>query len=103
MSSYPDEEVECRASDSPDQRMRNLWASVLHEQLKAALDISWTGQGKNLRKADQWRAIGWMGSKDFYMVCALAGLDGDYILDGILPILAAQKTAALKTKKRRAA
>ena len=41
-----------------------LWRSVLHVAL-----------------VDERKNPGWVGSGDYYMVCALAGLDGEAVLD----------------------
>lgn len=53
----------------------NLWNAVL---LTAVLDA------KQPRDTlDRYKARKWIGSKDFYEVCALAGHDGDWLWDNL--------------------
>lgn len=64
--------------DSGDYRAcRELWAASLLHCLRAALGLesyndSYLGKGTMV-------GIGWIGSRDFHMVCALAGLDGSAV------------------------
>lgn len=62
------------------QACRALWCSVIREILDQALltRATWT-----VTHHDIDRSRAWFGSRDFYVCCALAGLDGDYILDGV--------------------
>jgi hypothetical protein len=58
---------------------RSLWAAVLAEQLRLATLPRPTHFDTEL---DIYRPRKWFGFRDFHMVCALAGLDGDWILKG---------------------
>jgi len=55
-----------------------LWCAVIEAQYDLALTPKWRD-----KRADILRARSWFGSRDFFMVCALAGLDGDWLLSGI--------------------
>lgn len=52
---------------------RSLWAAVLAEQLRLASLERPTNFDRDL---DIKTARRWIGSKDFHIVCALAGFDG---------------------------
>lgn len=59
---------------------RALWCAVIQEQLRLAL----LRRPSALDRAYEIRAArGWFGSRDFYQVCALAGLDGGWVLRGV--------------------
>ena len=53
---------------------QNLWVAVL---VQAMRDL-FHGAGQNA-DLDRFRVKNWLKSRDFHMVCALAGLDGEYI------------------------
>lgn len=62
-----------------------LWKAVLLEQLRLALTVGAYGGDGGVgysNPIEQARARDWFGSKDFYMTCALAGLEGDAVLQG---------------------
>jgi hypothetical protein len=54
-------------SDSPDRR---LWCAVL---------------GAALHDAARGKDSGWIGSRDFHMVCALAGIEADAVAERFDP------------------
>ena len=55
---------------------RALWCAVIEEQLVLAVSTRTIDHAYEIDSARQW-----FGSRDFFMVCALAGLDG--ALDGL--------------------
>lgn len=56
---------------------RQLWQSVL---LQAARDILRTATSKyGCDEADHRAALAWVGTRDFHLVCALAGMDGSAV------------------------
>ena len=57
---------------------RALWCAVIEEQLVLAVS---TRKKDHAREIDSARR--WFGSRDFFMVCALAGLDGALVLCGV--------------------
>lgn len=64
---------------------RALWASVLMTAMRDALAPDsklQTSKGNHggASKLDRAQAQSWIGSRGFYTVCELAGLDPDYIL-----------------------
>lgn len=58
--------------------MRALWCAVLHQALENAVGRGRVASRNPAHLARQARA--WIGSEDFHAVCALAGVDGGYIL-----------------------
>jgi hypothetical protein len=61
----------------------NLWRAVLMEHLALALTVgAFNGQTGYSNPHLQAQARAWFGTRDFHMVCALAGFDGDFILRG---------------------
>lgn len=73
---------------------RALWACVLASCLKGAIADA-------CQRADRGNFMGqggavsahWIGSRDFHMVCALAGLDGIFVLDQVEAALALKGAA----------
>ena len=57
---------------------RALWCAVIEEQMVLALS---PGAIDHAREIDSARR--WFGSRDFFMACALAGLDGALVLCGV--------------------
>lgn len=68
---------------------RALWCAVLEEQVNLAILNRNTDNLAEVAAARRW-----FGSRDFYMVCALAGLDGAWVLGGIERLFAAERRAA---------
>lgn len=73
--------AEVRSGYDPDLSVtacRALWCAVIDEQRKLAVSP---------RNADSWPDITtarrWFGSRSFFIVCSLAGVDGDYVLAGV--------------------
>ncbi|MGL5735051.1 MAG: hypothetical protein ACRCYS_09320 [Beijerinckiaceae bacterium] len=69
---------------------RALWQSVLLEQVRLALTVGAAGGEGGFgysNPADQARARSWIGTRDFHMVCALAGLEGDAVLQALQGLL----------------
>ncbi|SNT76437.1 hypothetical protein [Paracoccus seriniphilus] len=56
---------------------RELWCAVLAEAWREAFTTSTTATPRDIAVARRW-----FGSRDFHTVCALAGLDGDYVMCG---------------------
>lgn len=59
------------------QDCRALWQSVLAEQWRAAFQPYDSRVGQLLRE----QAASWFGSRDFHLVCALAGFDGPAVYE----------------------
>lgn len=59
---------------------RALWITVLHIALDEAAGRLRTYHEPEKRERALREAEGWIGSRDFHMVCALAGLDGAAVL-----------------------
>lgn len=57
---------------------RALWCAVIEEQLRLALSPRMADRPHQIDSARRW-----FGSRDFFMACALAGLDGDWVLLGV--------------------
>lgn len=60
--------------------MRRLWCAVLYEQLRLCLRAT---ADVKYAPLDIEAAYRWIGSRDFRTVCALAGLDADWIEAGV--------------------
>lgn len=61
----------------------NLWRSVLLEQARLALTVgAFAGCHGYSNPAERRIARAWFGTREFHTVCALAGFDGDAVLDG---------------------
>lgn len=60
---------------------RMLWISVLREQVRLALS------DKDRDAPFQVGAIRWFGTRDYFLVCSLAGYDGHYLLPAITKAL----------------
>lgn len=59
----------------------NLWRAVLLEEFRTALTVgTGTGEHGQFTAPERDAARSWFGSRDFHMVCALAGLDGATVL-----------------------
>ena len=57
---------------------RALWCAVIEEQLALAVSPYNIDHACEIDSARRW-----FGSRDFFMVCALAGLDGALVLSGV--------------------
>lgn len=57
---------------------RTLWCAVIEEQLRLVLSPRLADQPLDIDRARRW-----FGSHDFFMTCALAGLDGAWVLWGV--------------------
>ena len=57
---------------------RALWCAVIKEQLVLAVSPRTIDHAYEIDSARRW-----FGSRDFFMVCALAGLDGALVLCGV--------------------
>ena len=61
---------------------RALWLALLNYEITAALGGACPDRSQSRRPAAiQARAREWIGTEDFRTVCALAGLDADWVLD----------------------
>lgn len=58
---------------------RALWRWVLASGLRDALGLAAAGHDKASPVAIRNNARAWIGSRDFHMVCALAGEDGSRV------------------------
>lgn len=72
---------EVREQDICPIACRALWCSVIREQLKLALGVGFQ-KTPQLTSA----AIHWFNTREFFMACALAGLDGAYIHKGVMSL-----------------
>lgn len=67
---------------------QDLWGNVL---LRGVIDAIWPRPGANactgVSTLQQQQARTWLGSRDFHAVCSLAGMDADFILDRITPLI----------------
>lgn len=54
---------------------RRLWAAVLYENLRCAAGNVRALNGGDKPGLDMARSISWIGTPDFEMVCALAGVE----------------------------
>lgn len=70
----------CRALDAQMDEVaaRELWCAVLMEMYRCAMRKRRSDYSFQINEARRW-----FGTRDFYEVCRLAGVDGDYILDGV--------------------
>lgn len=76
---------------------RHLWAAVLTQCLKDALQP----QGpSHTKRSDTWRAEAWIGSRDFRMVCDLAGIPAEACEAWARREMAAGGSAALGGQRR---
>ena len=57
---------------------RGLWCAVLEEQFRLAMQTKAFDRPIETKLARRW-----FGSKDFFMVCSLAGVDGTWVLWGV--------------------
>lgn len=100
---HPDDRARATALDrrgaerDPEdaERCRVLWAAVLVECLVSALEaklwrLSAPGARRRPFSLTQGAPVGegWIGGRDFHMVCALAGLDGKAVEDALAGHLA---------------
>ncbi|MBC7154576.1 MAG: hypothetical protein H5U19_08195 [Rhodobacteraceae bacterium] len=67
----------CHAEIDP-RACRDLWCAVLMEQIELALSPK-----RADRKSEISAARGWLGSRDFFTICALANVDGAFVLWGV--------------------
>lgn len=66
-------------SEAELRPMRRLWRAVLGEQLKLALGGADRLMSSHGRRFDRDRAVDWIGTRDFEMVCTFAGFDPDMV------------------------
>lgn len=57
---------------------RRLWCAVIAEQLSLVVSPAAADKAVDIDRARRW-----FGSRDFFTVCALAGLDGEAVLHGV--------------------
>lgn len=57
---------------------RALWCAVIEDQFRLAVSPC-----RSDHKSQVCSAQNWFGSRDFFMVCALAGVDGAFVLFGV--------------------
>ena len=84
-----------RSDELPMQHKRCLlmWQTALRDLLADALrDVLGLKPLPNLTTSAGTRA--WLGSRDFHMVCALAGLDGGAVEDRVMAAIATDAGAA---------
>lgn len=70
---------------------RELWGSVLNLAIQDALRIKPTRhQGSGATSMlDQYQARRWLGSSDFRLICSLAGIEPEFVVDRVTPLIAA--------------
>ena len=64
-------------SDVDAVACRALWCALIWDQWKIAM----SPDDQFLKATEVCNARRWFGSKDFYIVCALAGIDAEYVMD----------------------
>jgi hypothetical protein len=57
---------------------RALWCAVIEDQFRLAVAPRASDLPREIDSARRW-----FGSRDFFMTCALAGLDGAWVLWGV--------------------
>ena len=68
---------------APALACQAMWCAVIEDQLKLA-----QSEARHQRFAYEIdSARRWFGTRDFFIVCALAGFDGAYILGGVRQLL----------------
>lgn len=85
---WPDDWITRRDPGDADA-CRRMWGacliSCLHSVLKEAMAEFARGPKKPRLQRNEGRPVlnGWIGSRDFHMVCALSGLDGVAVEEGV--------------------
>lgn len=74
---------DCNANQIKEHDMcpracRALWCAVIQEQLNLAVSPRMADHPHEVAAARRW-----FGSRDFFMACSLAGLDGAWVLCGV--------------------
>lgn len=64
--------------DIDPRACRAVWCAVIDAQFSLAVDPKLADRPHEVASARRW-----FGSRDFFMVCALAGLDGNWVLRGV--------------------
>ncbi|SIS98299.1 hypothetical protein [Paracoccus saliphilus] len=82
----------------PVDACRALWCNVLSMAWEDALHPSITAHPKDVERAQSW-----FGGRDFWQVCALAGVEGDRILKGFHAALSSGDPRSAVQRKRIAA
>lgn len=62
---------------------RALWCAVISDQIQLVLAPCYRDLPSEVSSARSW-----FGSRDFFTVCALAGLDGAFVLSGVRHLFA---------------
>lgn len=71
--------LEARRHEPDAAACAELWCAVLWVSLTDIAEVQRYGTGKRLGNAGRSASVHWVGSRDFRMVCALAGLDADAV------------------------
>lgn len=74
--------------DIDPRACRALWCAVVSEQFRLAVSPNTVDRPVEISAARRW-----FGTRDFFMVCALAGVDGAWVLWGVRHHLALQGVA----------
>lgn len=64
--------------DIDPRACRALWCAVVEEQLRLAVSPRVADRPYEVDSARRW-----FGTRDFFMACALAGVDGEWVLWGV--------------------
>ncbi len=68
------------------ERCRQIWCSVVLQAASDILAMPKRYDGAAVARpstTEQWQAVGWLGSRDFRLVCTLAGLDAGAVEQGL--------------------
>lgn len=74
--------------DIDPRACRALWCAVVEEQFQLAVSPKMADRPAEISAARRW-----FGTRDFFMACALAGVDGAWVLWGVRHRLALQGVA----------
>lgn len=74
--------------DIDPRACRALWCAVVEEQFRLAVSPKMADRPAEISAARRW-----FGTRDFFMACALAGVDGAWVLWGVRHHLAVQGVA----------
>ena len=88
MSFEADNANQITEQDICPRACRRLWCAVIDEQFRLAVSPV-----RIDRPFEVSAARDWFGTRDFFMACALAGLDGAWVLGGVRHQLALRGVA----------
>jgi hypothetical protein len=75
--------LEARRREPDAADCRDLWCAVLLTALTDVAELQRFGRSKRVANAGASATVHWVGSRDFRMVCALAGVDADAVAQAV--------------------